>query len=114
MSHDATTIVASPPLQFEANEEMRPVTTVEDGAVAAAEGPYPVIDGDGGGGAGDPANIAKRGIPSRDPDAGGSAFKCETDVVTVWPMAHVPNIASLGNESIFNCICECVPGLPHS
>jgi hypothetical protein len=110
VSHVATTIAASPPLQFKANEEMRPVSTVEDGAVAATEGPYPVIDGDGGGDAGGPANIAKRGSPScgrgRDPDAGSSAFMCETDVVTVWPMAHVPNIASLGNESIFNYIRE--------
>lgn len=39
---------------------------------------------------------------------------CETDDVTMWPMARVPNIASLGNESIFNDIRECVPGLPHS
>ncbi|HVW43575.1 MAG TPA: acyl-CoA dehydrogenase family protein [Amycolatopsis sp.] len=45
---------------------------------------------------------------------GGSAFVYETDVVTLWPMIRVLQIAPLNNESVLNYIGERVLGLPRS
>lgn len=45
---------------------------------------------------------------------GGSAFVYETDVITLWPMIRVLQIAPLNNESILNYIGERVLGLPRS
>lgn len=45
---------------------------------------------------------------------GGSAFVYETDVVTLWPMVRILQIAPLNNESILNYIAERVLGLPRS
>lgn len=45
---------------------------------------------------------------------GGSAFVYETDVITLWPMIRVLQIAPLNNESILSYIAERVLGLPRS
>lgn len=45
---------------------------------------------------------------------GGSAFVYETDVITLWPMIRILQIAPLNNESILNFIGERVLGLPSS
>jgi alkylation response protein AidB-like acyl-CoA dehydrogenase len=45
---------------------------------------------------------------------GGSAFVYETDVVTLWPMIRILQIAPLNNESILNFVGERVLGLPRS
>ncbi|MCM3920505.1 acyl-CoA/acyl-ACP dehydrogenase [Frankia sp. AiPs1] len=45
---------------------------------------------------------------------GGSAFVYETDVVTLWPMIRVLQIAPINNESILNYIAERVLRLPRS
>ncbi|MBN9739245.1 MULTISPECIES: acyl-CoA dehydrogenase family protein [unclassified Pseudonocardia] len=45
---------------------------------------------------------------------GGSAFVYETDVITLWPMIRVLQIAPLNNESVLNHIAERVLGLPRS
>jgi len=45
---------------------------------------------------------------------GGSAFVYETDVITLWPMIRVLQIAPLNNESILNYISERMLGLPRS
>lgn len=45
---------------------------------------------------------------------GGSAFVYETDVITLWPMIRLLQIAPLNNESILNYIGERVLGLPRS
>jgi acyl-CoA dehydrogenase len=45
---------------------------------------------------------------------GGSAFVYETDVVTLWPMIRILQIAPINNESILNYISERVLGLPRS
>jgi alkylation response protein AidB-like acyl-CoA dehydrogenase len=45
---------------------------------------------------------------------GGSAFVYETDVVTLWPMIRILQIAPINNESILNFIAERVLGLPRS
>jgi acyl-CoA dehydrogenase len=45
---------------------------------------------------------------------GGSAFVYETDVVTLWPMIRVLQIAPINNESVLNYIGERVLGLPRS
>jgi acyl-CoA dehydrogenase len=45
---------------------------------------------------------------------GGSAFVYETDVVTLWPMIRILQIAPLNNESVLNYIAERVLGLPRS
>jgi acyl-CoA dehydrogenase len=45
---------------------------------------------------------------------GGSAFVYETDVVTLWPMIRILQIAPLNNESVLNYISERVLGLPRS
>ena len=75
---------------------------------------------DSGVDAGDQANMAKL-LGSRSALAavdaaiqthGGSAFVYETDVVTIWPMVRILQIAPLNNESILNYISERVLGLP--
>lgn len=43
---------------------------------------------------------------------GGSAFVYETDVVTLWPMIRILQIAPLNNESVLNYIAERVLSLP--
>jgi hypothetical protein len=45
---------------------------------------------------------------------GGSAFVYETDVITLWPMIRILQIAPLNNESILSYIGERVLGLPRS
>lgn len=45
---------------------------------------------------------------------GGSAFVYETDVVTLWPMIRILQIAPINNESVLNYISERVLGLPRS
>jgi acyl-CoA dehydrogenase len=45
---------------------------------------------------------------------GGSAFVYETDVVTLWPMIRILQIAPLNNESVLNYLAERVLGLPRS
>ena len=45
---------------------------------------------------------------------GGSAFVYETDVITLWPMIRILQIAPLNNESVLNYIAERVLGLPRS
>ncbi|GAA3238340.1 acyl-CoA dehydrogenase [Pseudonocardia petroleophila] len=45
---------------------------------------------------------------------GGSAFVYETDVITLWPMIRVLQIAPINNESVLNYIGERVLGLPRS
>jgi hypothetical protein len=45
---------------------------------------------------------------------GGSAFVYETDVITLWPMIRILQIAPLNNESVLNYIGERVLGLPRS
>ncbi|GAC1593669.1 MAG: acyl-CoA dehydrogenase [Acidimicrobiales bacterium] len=45
---------------------------------------------------------------------GGSAFVYETDVVNLWPMIRILQIAPINNESILNYIGERVLGLPRS
>jgi hypothetical protein len=45
---------------------------------------------------------------------GGSAFVYETDVITVWPMVRILQIAPLNNESVLSYIGERVLGLPRS
>lgn len=45
---------------------------------------------------------------------GGSAFVYETDVITLWPMIRVLQIAPINNESVLNFIGERVLGLPRS
>ncbi|QGP89795.1 acyl-CoA dehydrogenase [Gordonia sp. 135] len=72
--------------------------------------------------AGDQANMAKllgsraalSAVDSAIQTHGGSAFVYETDIVTVWPMVRVLQIAPLNNESILNYISERVLGLPRS
>lgn len=77
---------------------------------------------DSGVDAGDQANMAKL-LGSRSALAavdaaiqthGGSAFVYETDVITIWPMVRILQIAPLNNESILNYISERVLGLPRS
>ncbi|ROS32172.1 acyl-CoA dehydrogenase family protein [Amycolatopsis thermoflava] len=77
---------------------------------------------DDGRDAGDQANMAKLlgsraalgAVEAAIQTHGGSAFVYETDVVTVWPMVRVLQIAPLNNESILNYIGERVLGLPRS
>lgn len=72
--------------------------------------------------AGDQANMAKllgsraalSAVDSAIQTHGGSAFVYESDVVTIWPMVRVLQIAPLNNESILNYISERVLGLPRS
>ncbi|MEY1673170.1 acyl-CoA dehydrogenase family protein [Gordonia sp. ABKF26] len=72
--------------------------------------------------AGDQANMAKllgsraalSAVDSAIQTHGGSAFVYETDVVTIWPMVRILQIAPLNNESILNYISERVLGLPRS
>jgi acyl-CoA dehydrogenase len=45
---------------------------------------------------------------------GGSAFVYETDVVTLWPMIRILQVAPLNNEAILSYIAERVMGLPRS
>ncbi len=45
---------------------------------------------------------------------GGYGFVIENDVVTLWPMIRVLQVAPLNNESILNFIGERVLGLPRS
>ncbi len=45
---------------------------------------------------------------------GGSAFVYETDVIPLWPMIRILQIAPLNNESVLNYIGEHVLGLPRS
>ena len=45
---------------------------------------------------------------------GGHGFVVENDVVTLWPMIRVLQIAPLNNESILNFIGERVLGMPRS
>jgi acyl-CoA dehydrogenase len=45
---------------------------------------------------------------------GGSAFVYETDVITLWPMVRILQIAPLNNESVLSYIGERVLGLPRS
>jgi hypothetical protein len=45
---------------------------------------------------------------------GGSAFVFETDVITLWPMIRILQIAPLNNESVLNYIAERMLGLPRS
>lgn len=45
---------------------------------------------------------------------GGSAFVFETDIVTLWPMIRILQIAPLNNESVLNYIAERMLGLPRS
>ncbi|MCW2584099.1 MAG: Acyl-CoA dehydrogenase fadE12 [Klenkia sp.] len=45
---------------------------------------------------------------------GGSAFVYETDVVTLWPMIRVLQIAPINNESVLNYLGERLLGLPRS
>ncbi|MGW5518795.1 acyl-CoA dehydrogenase family protein [Nocardia africana] len=77
---------------------------------------------DSGRDAGDQANMAKllgsraalNAVEAAIQTHGGSAFVYETDVITVWPMVRVLQIAPLNNESILNYIGERVLGLPRS
>lgn len=77
---------------------------------------------DSGHDAGDQANMAKllgsraalAAVEAAIQAHGGSAFVYETDVVTLWPMVRVLQIAPLNNESILNYIGERVLGLPRS
>lgn len=77
---------------------------------------------DSGFDAGDQANMAKllgsraalAAVDSAIQTHGGSAFVYETDVVTIWPMVRILQIAPLNNESILNYIGERVLGLPRS
>jgi acyl-CoA dehydrogenase len=43
---------------------------------------------------------------------GGSAFVYETDVVTLWPMIRILQIAPLNNESVLDYLAQRVHGLP--
>jgi hypothetical protein len=45
---------------------------------------------------------------------GGSGFVLENDVITLWPLARLIQIAPLNNESILNQIAERSLGLPRS
>jgi len=45
---------------------------------------------------------------------GGSAFVFETDIVTLWPMIRILQIAPLNNESVLNYLAERMLGLPRS
>jgi alkylation response protein AidB-like acyl-CoA dehydrogenase len=45
---------------------------------------------------------------------GGSAFVYETDVITIWPMVRILQIAPLNNESVLSYLAERVLGLPRS
>jgi alkylation response protein AidB-like acyl-CoA dehydrogenase len=45
---------------------------------------------------------------------GGQAFVIENDIITLWPMIRVLQIAPLNNESILNFIGERLLGLPRS
>jgi hypothetical protein len=45
---------------------------------------------------------------------GGSAFVHETDIVTLWPMIRILQIAPINNESVLNYLGERVLGLPRS
>jgi acyl-CoA dehydrogenase len=45
---------------------------------------------------------------------GGHAFVVETDIVTLWPLVRVMQIAPLNNESILNHVAQHVLGLPKS
>lgn len=77
---------------------------------------------DAGGDAGAKANMAKllgsraalAAVDAAIQTHGGSAFVYETDVVTLWPMIRLLQIAPLNNESILNHIGEHVLGLPRS
>ncbi len=77
---------------------------------------------DTGGDAGAKANMAKllgsraalAAVEAAIQTHGGSAFVYETDVITLWPMIRILQIAPLNNESILNYIGERVLGLPRS
>ena len=45
---------------------------------------------------------------------GGHAFVMETDIVTLWPLVRVMQIAPLNNESVLNHVAQHVLGLPRS
>lgn len=45
---------------------------------------------------------------------GGSAFVYQTDIITLWPMIRLLQIAPINNESVLNFIGERVLGLPRS
>ncbi|RHW28344.1 acyl-CoA dehydrogenase [Nocardioides immobilis] len=77
---------------------------------------------DSGKDAGEQANMAKllgtraalAAVEASIQTHGGSAFVYESDVVTLWPMLRVLQIAPLNNESILNYIGERVLGLPRN
>jgi alkylation response protein AidB-like acyl-CoA dehydrogenase len=77
---------------------------------------------DDGGDPGPKANMAKllgsraalQAVEAAIQTHGGSAFVLDNDVVTLWPMVRVLQIAPLNNESILNYIGEHVLGLPRS
>jgi len=77
---------------------------------------------DSGGDAGAKANMAKllgsraalAAVEAAIQTHGGSAFVHETDVITLWPMIRILQIAPLNNESVLNYLAERVLGLPRS
>jgi alkylation response protein AidB-like acyl-CoA dehydrogenase len=77
---------------------------------------------DAGADAGTKANMAKllasraalEAVEAAIQTHGGHGFVIDSDVVTVWPMIRVLQIAPLNNESILNFIGERVLGLPRS
>jgi acyl-CoA dehydrogenase len=77
---------------------------------------------DGGGDPGAKANMAKllasraalQAVEAAIQTHGGHGFVVENDVITLWPMVRVLQIAPLNNESILNYIGERVLGLPKS
>lgn len=77
---------------------------------------------DAGEDAGEQANMAKllasraalSAIDAAIQTHGGAAFVYETDVITLWPMIRVLQIAPINNESVLNYLGERLLGLPRS
>ncbi|MDT9592214.1 acyl-CoA dehydrogenase family protein [Nocardioides zeae] len=96
-----------------AKAEMEAARTVMYGAAAGY---------DSGHDAGDQANVAKllgsraalAAVEASIQTHGGSAFVYESDVVTLWPMIRILQIAPINNESVLSYIAERVLGLPRS
>jgi acyl-CoA dehydrogenase len=77
---------------------------------------------DDGGDAGAMANMSKllssraalQAVEAAIQTHGGYGFVVENDIITLWPMIRVLQIAPLNNESILNFIGERVLGMPRS
>lgn len=77
---------------------------------------------DAGHDAGEQANMAKllatraalAAVEAAIQTHGGAAFVYETDIITLWPMIRVLQIAPINNESVLNYLSERLLGLPRS